>query len=112
MLKNIPRFLRTAIPVALALAVTIAIGIVSCTSYEANYPRTAAGIVEVKTLPAGRVIETTAAGDYHEQDDSMFLRLFNYIRENKIAMTVPVEGGMKPGTMRFFIEEKLADKRF
>lgn len=93
------------------LIVAAVVGIVSCTSFEKNYPATAVGVVEIKTLPAARVIETGADKDYHQQNDAMFMRLFNYIKANDIAMTVPVEGDMKPGKMRFFVEEKLASKQ-
>ena len=87
-------------------------GFVSCTHFERSYAPTEVGVVEVKTLPSARVIETTATSGYHQQSDAMFMRLFNYIKANDIAMTVPVEGELKPGVMRFFVAEKLATRQF
>ncbi len=101
---------RLSFLVIAVLLITCGVGFVSCTHFEKNYAPTAVGVVEVKALPAARVIETMTT-DYHQQSDPMFMRLFNYIKANDIAMTVPVEGELKPGVMRFFVEEKLAARQ-
>ena len=92
--------------VALALAVaSTKLGAVS----EA-YPRTAPGDLELKTLPAARWMRTEMANDYFAADNGLFMKLFRYIDSNKIPMTAPVEAGIKPGTMVFYMDEASAKR--
>ena len=92
--------------VALALAVASArLGAVS----EA-YPRTAPGDLELKTLPAARWMRTESANDYFAADNGLFMKLFRYIDANKIPMTAPVEAGIRPGTMVFYLDEASAKR--
>ncbi|NBR45752.1 MAG: hypothetical protein EBT68_01255 [Verrucomicrobia bacterium] len=73
-------------------------------AYESAYRMTAAGICEIKTLPAGVILRTSARGDYFEENNGLFMRLFQTINQNKVPMTVPVEARMKPGTMVFYLD--------
>jgi len=92
--------------VALALAMaSTKLGAVS----EA-YPRTAPGDLELKTLPAARWMRTEMANDYFAADNGLFMKLFRYIDSNKIPMTAPVEAGIKPGTMVFYMDEASAKR--
>ena len=92
--------------VALALvAASAKLGAVS----EA-YPRTSPGELELKTLPAARWMRTESAGDYFAADNGLFMKLFRYIDSNKIPMTAPVEAGIKPGTMVFYMDEASAKR--
>lgn len=78
-------------------------GAVPGMAYEAMYERTPVGTIEVKTLPERIALETRTEGSYFAQDNGLFMRLFRYIDDNSIAMTVPVEAEPEPGAMRFFV---------
>lgn len=75
-------------------------------AYEAHYPATPPGTIEVKTLPAGRVLE--AEGDHPgvSGQNGAFRTLFRYIKKNDLSMTVPVESAQEPPRMRFFVERE------
>jgi effector-binding domain-containing protein len=78
---------------------------------ESAYPRTEDGIIEIKTLPAGRLIEHAAsAGTYFDGSNNLFGPLFRYIQNHDISMTTPVEARIDPGTMRFWISDGQRDK--
>ena len=72
-------------------------------AYEQAFPKTPVGQIEVKTLPYSKLIACHGQGNYFEQSDSLFRPLFNYIQENDIAMTTPVEAQIQPGVMYFYI---------
>jgi effector-binding domain-containing protein len=73
---------------------------------ESAYPRTPSGTIEIKVLPAGKLIEhAQTSGSYFNQSNGLFGPLFRYIQQNNISMTTPVEALMTPGTMRFWISE-------
>jgi effector-binding domain-containing protein len=98
--------MKTFLWVALAIIASSArLGAVS----EA-YPRTAPGDLELKTLPAARWMRTESANDYFAADNGLFMKLFRYIDSNKIPMTAPVEAGIKPGTMVFYMDDASAKR--
>jgi hypothetical protein len=72
------------------------------------YPRTSPGDLELKTLPAARWMRTESANDYFAADNGLFMKLFRYIDSNKIPMTAPVEAGIRPGTMVFYMDDASA----
>ena len=72
-------------------------------AYEQAFPKTPVGEIEVKTMPASKLIACHGQGDYFDRSDSLFRPLFRYIQENDIAMTTPVEAEIKPGVMYFYI---------
>lgn len=80
-------------------------------AYEEAYPKTAAGFCEIKTLPTGVVLRTSGRGDYFQENNGLFMRLFGAIRDNHVPMTTPVEAGMKPGTMVFYLDPASAQRK-
>ncbi len=77
-------------------------------AYEAAYPMTAAGVCEIKTLPAGVLLEARSEGEYFRENNGLFRRLFEAIQKNQVPMTTPVEAGVRPGTMVFYLDPKSA----
>ena len=70
----------------------------------AAFPPTPPGAFEIKTIPAGLLIESRAEeGGYYDQSGQLFRPLFRYISTRGIAMTVPVEADPETGKMRFWI---------
>jgi len=74
----------------------------SVMAYEAIYPATPVGEVQVRTLPAATGLVARVEGAYFAHANTLFRRLFSYIGQHGIAMTVPVEARMQPGEMMFF----------
>jgi hypothetical protein len=70
--------------------------------YEAMYPRTPSGAVEVKELPERKALYTQSTEDYFNGDNGLFIKLFRYIEKHDVAMTVPVESDVNTSRMRFF----------
>jgi len=79
-------------------------------AYEAAYPMTAAGVYEIKTLPAGVLLEAKSEGEYFRENNGLFRRLFEAIQKNQVPMTTPVEAGVRPGTMVFYLDPKSAKR--
>jgi len=79
-------------------------------AYEAAYPMTAAGVCEIKTLPAGVLLEARSEGEYFRENNGLFRRLFEVIQKNQVPMTTPVEAGVRPGTMVFYLDPKSAKR--
>jgi effector-binding domain-containing protein len=82
----------------------------SVSGVEEAYPRTSPGDIELKTLPAARWMRTESTKDYFAADNGLFMRLFRYIDSNKIPMTAPVEAGISPGTMVFYMDAASAGR--
>lgn len=82
----------------------------SVSGYEKAFKETETGVIEVKVLPGGRLLESKGDGSYFDSSSSMFRPLFNYIQENNISMTTPVEARMEPGTMYFWVASDQVDK--
>ena len=74
---------------------------------EQAFPQTAVNTIELKTLPAATLIAASGDGHYFERSNSLFRPLFSYIQRNDIAMTTPVEAGMQPGLMYFYIGDDI-----
>ena len=72
-------------------------------SYEAIYPRTPAGTIEIKTLPARKMLVADAPGDPFADRGAPFRKLFAYIRANRVAMSTPVEASAATNTLVFFV---------
>ena len=77
---------------------------------ESAYPMTGAGVCEIKTLPAGVILQARRTGDYFSENNGLFRRLFQTIQQNKVPMTTPVEAGMRPGTMIFYLDPESAKR--
>ncbi|MCC5842333.1 MAG: heme-binding protein [Opitutales bacterium] len=67
------------------------------------FARTEADVMEIKHLPGGILLESTAEGAYFENSNRLFRPLFRYISRHDIAMTTPVEARMEPGAMLFWV---------
>lgn len=71
---------------------------------EDAFPRTPSGEFEVKVLPAGILIEVVdETAGYFDSNNQLFRKLFRYIRRQDISMTAPVEAGINPARMAFWV---------
>lgn len=80
------------------------------TAYEQAFAKTAVGAIEIKTLPAAKLIASESDRSYFERNNALFRPLFRYISNNDIAMTIPVEAEMSPGVMYFYIGGDAAER--
>jgi effector-binding domain-containing protein len=96
-----PAFLEKAL--MLGIMAIIALSPVGCASYAAAYKRTDSGAIEIKTIPSSKMLVAETEGEYFDEANNLFRRLFNYIDENKVSMTVPVESHMGKAGMRFYV---------
>ena len=69
---------------------------------ESVFERTPDGVIEVKTIPASTVLVKRSQVPYFESNN-LFMPLFWYITTRRIAMTTPVEVGIQPGEMYFYV---------
>lgn len=74
------------------------------------FEKTTPGEIEIKELPAGRLLESKSEGDYFDQSGQLFRPLFSYIQKNGISMTTPVEAQIAPGKMYFWVAEDQKEK--
>lgn len=72
-------------------------------AYEAAYPKTPNGEIEIKTIPAAKLMVTENPGNYFDHNNDMFMRLFRYIGDNDVSMTVPVEAEVEKAQMKFYV---------
>ncbi len=78
---------------------------------DAAFPATDPGQTEVKVLPAGILLKSTAAeGSYFDNGGSLFRPLFRYISSHDIAMTVPVEATIDNAAMYFWVAKSEESK--
>ena len=68
------------------------------------YARTAPGQIEIKELPAARLMISKSEQPYFSANNKLFGKLFNYIRDKEIPMTTPVEAKINPGVMIFYMD--------
>jgi len=59
--------------------------------------------IEVKTIPAVKLLAARSEGNYFDQDGALFKQLFSYIKTNDVSMTIPVEATVDPAEMVFFV---------
>jgi effector-binding domain-containing protein len=75
------------------------------------YPKTPAGVIEIKTIPASRLMVTEAEGSYFDHSNELFYRLFNYIKGHEVSMTAPVEGSLdEEARMAFYVGPQVGDR--
>ena len=74
------------------------------------YALTSPGHIEVKTLPAAKLLRATTGQDYFAGDNGLFMKLFRYIDKNNIPMTAPVEAQVAPGAMVFYLGQEAAER--
>jgi len=75
----------------------------SAMAYESIFPRTPVGRIEIKKLPERRALAATADGDTFSDRGAAFKKLFAYIREHDVSMTLPVAGSALTNEMTFFV---------
>ncbi len=63
------------------------------------------GAAELKTLPAGMLLQASATGNYFDQSNRLFGPLFSYISSHEIAMTTPVEAKIEGVAMFFWVAQ-------
>ena len=80
---------------------------------ERAFPPTPVDTIEIKTLPASRLLKATAEdADYFAASNRLFGPLFRYISENNIKMTSPVEAEIEPGEMIFYLGSDVSEREF
>lgn len=77
---------------------------------EQAFPPSPVGTPELRTLPAGVLLKSSAPGSYFEQSNRLFRPLFNYISKHDIAMTTPVEAQIDGAAMYFWVAESQRGK--
>jgi len=77
---------------------------------EEAYPRTAPGALEVKALPAARLMLAESPQGYFSANNNLFGKLFRFISRNHIPMTAPVEARVQPGVMVFYMDAASAKR--
>lgn len=95
---------------ALSVFITLATLSLNMPAAEKAFHPTEPGEIEIKTLPSGRLLESSGSGDYFSESGRLFGPLFRYIQQNGIAMTTPVEAQIRPGKMYFWVAENQVDK--
>jgi hypothetical protein len=87
------------------LVVAIFSGVFSmgCQAYEKAYDRTPSNKIEIKSIPSSKTLVTEKEGYYFNDANGLFMRLFNYIKSNDVAMTTPVEARMNNASMLFYV---------
>ena len=72
-------------------------------AYESAFEKTPVNTIEIKTLPAARLLTAHGKGNYFQENNGLFRPLFRYIQDNDIAMTTPVEAAIEPAVMYFYL---------
>lgn len=96
----------------ITLLIFLALGVaaMSANAYEKTFEATSSGEMEIKTIPATKVLVAEGTGDYFDNSNRLFGSLFRYIKKNEVAMTTPVEAVRSPATMKFYVGTKDAGK--
>ncbi len=76
---------------------------------EQAFEMTPVGEVRILELAPARLLSTVADGTYFENSNRLFGRLFECIKSNDIAMTVPVEADLDHAAMRFHVGSESPD---
>ena len=80
-------------------------------AYERAFEKTPVGRIEIKSLPAARLLAAHSQGNYFDNNNGLFRPLFRYIQDNDIAMTTPVEAEIAPGVMYFYLGADAAERQ-
>lgn len=76
---------------------------------EQAYPKTNVGVAEIKQLPQARVITANNTVQLSDAKKPVFKRLFNFLKVNNIAMTIPVEKTFDENGMLFYLGNDAED---
>ena len=75
------------------------------------YPMTEPDVIEIKTIPASRILVAEADGSYFDESGQLFGRLFDYIKGHNVPMTAPVEGSLdEDARMIFYVGPQVEDE--
>lgn len=77
---------------------------------EQAYPKTNVGVAEIKQLPQARVITANNTVQSTDAEKPVFKRLFNFLKVNDIAMTIPVEKTFDESEMLFYLGNDAANE--
>ncbi|MHC4946571.1 MAG: heme-binding protein [Planctomycetota bacterium] len=96
-----------------ALIALVGFMLMSCQllGYESAYEKTPSGEIEIKSIPQTKVLVTEEKGTYFQRSNQLFRRLFNYIKEHDVEMTIPVEARMNNAQMLFYVGSKDKSKK-
>ncbi|VGO19804.1 heme-binding protein [Pontiella sulfatireligans] len=75
-------------------------------AYEKAFTATAPGTTEIKSIPERTLIVAERGENYFEGNNALFGKLFRYIKDNDVSMTVPVKADINPGKMYFYVGTK------
>jgi effector-binding domain-containing protein len=73
---------------------------------EQAFKKTPVGKIEIKIIPESTLLVAEASGNYYGGRNDLFRRLFSYISENNVSMTVPVEARVENAQMKFYVGTK------
>lgn len=97
--------MTTKLPAAAMILIALMGASVPGMAAEEAFPKTPVNEIHLRELPAGRWLSASVEGEYFDESGNLFRRLFDYINERDISMTVPVEGGIDRAEMRFYAGE-------
>jgi DNA gyrase inhibitor GyrI len=96
--------------VLIVLLIIVVIGVVfmgrNIYFVESAFNKTGAGKIEIKTIPESKVLISGIKGNYYNTKNVLFRNLFNYIQDNQVSMTVPVEAEIDSSKMKFYLGNK------
>lgn len=108
--KKETSYIRWVISYALIIVILLYLGvplmIKNIYGVEQAFKKTPAGRIEVKIIPESTVLVAETGGRYYGTRNDLFRRLFSYISENNVAMTVPVEARVDNAQMKFYVGSK------
>ena len=79
---------------------------------EKAFTPTPTGTIEIKIIPEQHLLFAQQTETYFAANNSLFGKLFRYIKTHNIPMTTPVKAEMSPGKMGFYINKKNHHKVF
>ena len=79
---------------------------------EKAFTPTPTGMIEIKIIPEQHLLIAQQTETYFAANNSLFGKLFRYIKTHNIPMTTPVKAEMSPGKMGFYINKKNHHKDF
>ena len=96
--------------ILLILLIIVVLGIVFFSGniyfVESAFKKAPVGKIEIKTIPESRVLMSEMDGNYYNTKNILFRALFNYIQDNQVSMTVPVEAEIDSSKMKFYLGTK------
>jgi len=83
--------------------------IIGTTMAQDYYKMTGVDVIEIKTIPAAALMESSSNGNYFDHSGDLFRPLFKYLQFSNLTMTAPVEADVQKGKMRFFVGKSKKD---